>query len=279
MKNKILGFILYNFCRWFNSTDVLSVYFHNPSAVAFEQFILWAKRKGYHFVGLNELLQYIDTGIKNHKKIAYISLDDAWQGNLNLLSIVEKHQVPITIFAPIEPLRDGNFWWEYVGKVGGFSLVNKFKQLPEAEFKSELNKIKGSVALERMAMTIDELKQISQHPLVDIQSHSYNHPILTNCTNESLDAELRLSKEELASLIGKEITAFSYPNGSLTNREVDAARKYYDCAFTTVSDYPTIGCDKMLIPRIALTDDYWSNLAKIVGGWNLIFKLKKILFR
>lgn len=279
MKNKILGFILYNLCRWFNSTDVLSVYFHNPSAFAFEQFILWAKRKGYHFVGLNELLQYIDTGIKNHKKIAYISLDDAWRGNLNLLPIVEKYQVPITIFAPIDPLRDGNFWWEYVGKVGGFSLVNKFKQMPEAEFKSELNKIMESISLERSAMTLSELKKISQHPLVDIQSHSYNHPILTNCTAERLDAELRLSKEELAFIIGKEITAFSYPNGSLTNREVEAVRRYYDCAFTTESNYPTIGCDKMLIPRVALTDDYWSNLAKIVGGWNLIFKLKKMLGR
>lgn len=279
MKNKILGFILYNLCRCFRSIDVLSVYFHNPSVKAFEDFILWAKGKGYVFVGLDGLLDYIDTGVKSHKKIAYISLDDAWRGNLDILFIAEKYNVPMTIFAPVEPLRDGNFWWEYVGKVGGFSLVNKFKQLPETEFKSELNKIKGSVALERMAMTIDELKQISQHPLVDIQSHSYNHPILTNCTNESLDAELRISKEELVSIIGKEITAFSYPNGSLTNREVEAVRKYYDCAFTTESNYPTIGCDKMLIPRVALTDDYWSNLAKIVGGWNLIFKLKKILFR
>lgn len=279
MKNKILGFILYTLCRWFNSTDVLSVYFHNPSARAFEQFILWAKRKGYYFVDLNELLLYIDTGVKNHKKIAYISLDDAWQGNLNLLSVVEKYQVPITIFAPVEPLRDGNFWWEYVGKLGGFSLVNKFKQLPEAEFKSELNKIKESITLERMAMTLAELKKISQHPLVDIQSHSYNHPILTNCTDESLDAELRLSKDELASIIGKEIIAFSYPNGSLSNREVGATGKYYACAFTTVSDYPTVGCNKLLIPRVALTDDYWSNLAKIVGGWNLIFKIKRILGR
>lgn len=279
MKNKILGFFLYNLCRWFRSIDVLSVYFHNPSARAFEQFILWAKRKGYHFVDLNELLLYINTGVKKHKKIAYISLDDAWRGNLDLLPIAEKYNVPMTIFAPVESLRDGNFWWEYVGKVGGFSLVNKYKQLPETEFKSELSKIKESIALERSAMTIDELKQISQHPLVDIQSHSYNHPILTNCTDESLDSELRLSKEELASIIGKEITAFSYPNGSLTNREVEAVRRYYDCAFTTESNYPTIGCDKMLIPRIALTDDYWSNLAKIVGGWNLIFKIKKLLGR
>lgn len=279
MQNKILGFLLYNLCRWFRSIDVLSVYFHNPSARAFEQFILWAKRKGYHFVDLNELLLYINTGVKKHKKIAYISLDDAWRGNLDLLPVVEKFQVPITIFAPVEPLRDGNFWWEYVGNVGGFSLVNKYKQLPESEFKSEVNKIKESITLERMAMTLAELKKISQHPLVDIQSHSYNHPILTNCTNESLDAELRLSKEELVSIIGREITAFSYPNGSLTNREVEAVRRYYDCAFTTESNYPTIGCDKMLIPRIALTDDYWSNLAKIVGGWNLIFKIKRILGR
>ena len=109
MKNKILGFILYNLCRWFSSIDVLSVYFHNPSAVAFEDFILWAKKKGYVFVGLNELLQYIDTGAKSHKKIAYISLDDAWRGNLDILPVVEIYQVSITIFAPIEPLRDVNF--------------------------------------------------------------------------------------------------------------------------------------------------------------------------
>jgi peptidoglycan/xylan/chitin deacetylase (PgdA/CDA1 family) len=119
-------------------------------------------------------------------------------------------------------------------------------------------------------MTVNELVNLSGHPLIDIQSHTHSHPILTQLSDKSLDFELKYSKELISQVVNKNITKFSYPNGSYTQREKDCVKKYYTCAFSTIQSYPAIGCDLYEIPRIALTNDYWSNLAKIVGAWKFI---------
>lgn len=66
----------------------------------------------------------------------------------------------------------------------------------------------------------------------------------------------------------KIIDAFCFPNGSLSEREIVFAGKEYKYAFTTEQTYPTIGGNLLAIPRIAQSDDYWCNLAKIAGTWN-----------
>ena len=58
-------------------------------------------------------------------------------------------------------------------------------------------------------------------------------------------------------------------------REKDNVKKYYSCAFSTIQSYPQVGGDLYEIPRIALTNDYWTNLAKIVGTWRLLKAFKK----
>ena len=119
-------------------------------------------------------------------------------------------------------------------------------------------------------MAVSELVELSKHSLVEIQSHTHTHPILTNLCDMSLDEELRSSQECLSQLIGKPVDKFSYPNGSYSMREKENVKKYYNCAFSTIQSYPKVGGDLYEIPRIALTNDYWSNLAKIVGTWGLL---------
>lgn len=46
-------------------------------------------------------------------------------------------------------------------------------------------------------------------------------------------------------------------------------------SFSTIQGYPMHGSSEYEIPRIALTDDYWPNLAKIVGIWHVIRRLFK----
>ena len=265
----IVGWGLYHICRPFTAlSEVSSIYFHNPSPTAFERIIKWAKRQGYTFIRIPDMLKYMRSGEKAQGRQMLITFDDAWRGNLELVPIIEKYQVPITIFAPITPLQEGNYWWEYAQKEGGRVLSDEMKQYDENLFGEKVRILQERHTLSRSAIAMEELKQLSQHPLVDIESHSYTHPILTNISDASLEKELRESQQYLQDYLEKPVRYFCYPNGSLTQRELDRAKVYYDCAFSTLQANPQAGGDRYAIPRYALTDNYWSNLAKIIGAWS-----------
>lgn len=251
---------------------VLSIYFHNPAPEVFEKIIRWAERHHYQFIDRETFIDWIKGKRDLKQKSLFISFDDAWKGNLNLLPIIERHNVPITIFSPVEPLRSGNFWWEFVAKKIGYHNMQSYKLLPYSDFRQKVDALKNEIALERSAMTEEELQQISKHPLVDIQSHTYTHPILTRLPDDVLQEELHNSKKELEALLDKKITSFSYPNGDFSEREVEAVKKEYETAFTTEQNYPKRGGNPLRIPRIAQANDYWSNLAKITGTWKWIKK-------
>ena len=254
--------------------NVLSLYFHDPKPESFEKVILWCKKKGYDFVHIDEITDYAKGKPLKHKKMVHFSFDDGWLTNKALIPVIEKYNVPITIFVPVEPLESGNFWWNYAyAKHKSNEKVEEFKTYNEEKFNSEVNKIKQEIKLDREAVTFDELKEMSKHPLINIQSHTYNHPILTNVNNKQLDFELSESKKFLSTLLNKNIDTFSYPNGSFGKREEDAVSKYYKCGYTTEEEFVQPGGNIFRIPRTCLLDNYWSNLSRIVGAWKVLKRI------
>lgn len=274
--NSILGCITYNLFYPFQKSkmNVLSLYFHAPLPDSFEKVILWCKKKGYDFVHIDEITKYAKGENTEHNKMVHFSFDDGWLSNKALIPIIEKYNVPITIFVPVEPLESGNFWWNYVyAKYKSHEKVEEFKTYDEARFNIEVAKIKEEIKLDREAVTFDELKEMSKHPLIDIQSHTYNHPILTNVNDNQLDFELSESKKFLSTLLNKDIDTFSYPNGSFGKREEEAVSKHYKCGYTTEEKFVQSGGNLYRIPRTCLVDNYWSNLSRIVGAWKVLKKL------
>ena len=274
--NSILGYITYKIFYPFqkNKMNVLSLYFHDPKPESFEDVILWCKKKGYDFVHIDEITNYVKGETYRHKKMVHFSFDDGWLTNKALIPIIEKYNVPITIFVPVEPLESGNFWWNYVyAKYKSYDKVEEFKTYEDEKFNREVNYIKQEIKLEREAVTFDELKEMSKHPLINIQSHTYNHPILTNVSDKRLDFELSESRKFLSTLLDKEIDTFSYPNGSFGKREEEAVSKHYKCGYTTEEKFVQSGGNLYRIPRTCLVDNYWSNLSRIVGAWKVLKKL------
>lgn len=256
---------------------IRSLYYHNPNPEGFEAVIRHLHSKGYKFISIDELYDRLKRN-DTKGKLAYVSFDDGWQGNLKLIPIIEKYNVPITIFIAVKPITDGNYWWEFVAKKVGYSKMQDFKKLPHNKFESQLKQVKNEVgALERSAMTMDELKEISKHLLVSIQSHTVNHPILTKLPNDMLEFELKESQKQLEEITGKEVFAFSYPNGSLTDREINATKKYYKIAFSTEQNNIRISDDIYTLPRYALTGNYKLDLLKLYGLWKYMRKLKNLI--
>ena len=253
---------------------IISLYYHDPIVSGFEKMIRYWQKKGYRFISIDEVRDIMLSKKELKEKVAFITLDDGWHQNLELLPIIEKYNVPICIFISIQPVVEGNFWWEYVGKIYDKQGVNQFKLLPYEEFYKQLNAIKQKVELQRSAMTIDEVRQISKHPLVSIQAHTVNHPILTSVPDDVLEMEMRDGKKILEEWIGKKVYAFSYPNGRNTKRESNMAHRYYDIAFTTIQNniHPTD--DIMLLSRFSLTGQWPRDLLKAKGIW---WKVKHFL--
>lgn len=246
---------------------IISIYYHDPIVEGFEKMIKHYQKWGYRFISVEELLDIMQTRKPLEEKLAFISLDDGWKQNLELLPIIEKYQVPLCIFVSTQPVIEGNFWWEYVGKVYDKEGVNRFKLLPYEEFYRQLDEIKKNITQPRSAMTVDEVKEISKHPLISIQAHTVNHPILTSVPDDVLEMEMRDSKRTLEEWTGKKIIAFSYPNGRNTSRESDMARKYFDISFTTIQQHISINDDIMLLPRYSLTGQWPRDLLKVKGVW------------
>lgn len=253
-----------------------SLYYHNPDMTGFEKMVKYHKRHGYRFISITELYEILLKKESFSEKMAFISFDDGWQGNLRLLTIIEKYNVPICIFVATEPLVSGNFWWEYVTYESGYNQMLKFKKLPYSEFCQQLNGYKQRNPIPRSAMTVEELCTLSHHPLVSIQSHTVNHPILTSCPDDILENELVASKSTLENLTGRNVFAFSYPNGSLTTREIKATMRHYALAFTTEQNHISVNDNLFTLPRYALTGQYYRDLLKIWGIWK---RLKSILRR
>lgn len=255
--------------------DISSIYFHDPSPELFEMVVKWYAKHCYRFISLAELKQLLEAKNNPNERLAFISFDDGWRSNLDLLPICEKYNVPITIFVATEPLSSGNYWWEYVTQKHGRPTMLAFKKKPEIEFYADLAKVKADMKLERSSMTIDELKKNASHPLVTIQSHTVNHPILTNLSMESLEKELSESRHVLEEMVGYSVDVFSYPNGNVGQREIEALKKAgYRFAFTTEAlPFDVEHHNPYLLPRMAMNMNggKYDNLAKLVGIWYKLF--------
>lgn len=250
-----------------------SIYYHNPSPTKFERMLKWYIRKGYRFISMDEFLNVYKSSSILLEKLCLITIDDGWQGNMDLLPVIERYSVPVTIFVSTEPISSGNFWSEYIIKERGRNEMIEFKKLPYEEFNRQLDNAKRCIKLDRSAITIEQLKELKNHPLVSIHSHTVNHPILTNVPDDVLDMELKDSQHFLETVTKRRVYAFSYPNGSLTQREMLASKKYYEIAFTTEMRHISKDDNPFLLPRVALTGDFYRDLLKISGIWKYIKKI------
>lgn len=256
--------------------SIKSIYYHNPTPLQLERTICWLQSKGYRFISCDELYNDVKLSVGGDEKLVFLSLDDAWRTNLQLVPVIEKYHVPITIFAPIEPLTSGHYWWDYFPSR---TERETLKQLSYDDFCRKLQQIKAHVRLPRTCMTRDELKQLAKHPLVSIQSHTMTHPILTSLPDELLKEEIERAKEALEEIIEQPVDYFSYPNGSYGEREVEMARGTYKMAFTTDLRYITLKEDIMALPRIEVTGDYFRDKLKFYNIWPIIRRIACIVLR
>jgi peptidoglycan/xylan/chitin deacetylase (PgdA/CDA1 family) len=275
-----IGFVL---VKWFFLTgkkpdDVLSITFHKPTVKLFTDVIDQLENLGYLIIDLGKLESILKVSSID-QKVAFITMDDGWKNNLELLHVIENRNVPVAIFITTEPVQSGNYWWEFArvgnqSELTGLPDVQAFKRIPDEERVLKISLIKQKIRLERSCVNMDELKQLANNRWVTIGSHSVTHPILKYCSTEQQEIELQKSKQQLTEWTGKRVAYFAYPNGDYNRETIDIIRNSgYSLSFTDSHGKISLPWnDPYEIPRNSLNDDggYYENYSKLLGIWQKV---------
>lgn len=109
------------------------------------------------------------------------------------------------------------------------------------------------------------------------KEYYHTNPLRIKSVLEKCDAlkELRESKKCLEEWMGYSIDVFSYPNGNVGSREIEALKANgYNYAFTTSpTNFDINNINAYLLPRMAMntTGGKYENLSKIMGVWQKVF--------
>jgi peptidoglycan/xylan/chitin deacetylase (PgdA/CDA1 family) len=272
---------------------VTPICFHNPNEKLFRKCIKWLGKNGYVFISSQQLIDIIKKRSPPPPGAVWISFDDGWKKNVNsVIPAVIELNVPVTFFISTNEIENGVFWWSLVYKYRKFlpdeykNNINELWCIEEHKRKQIIENVNNKVAnsnRHREAMTIQDIKFLSNLPQVTIGSHTVHHVITPNCTDRELEFEVRNSKNILETWTGKEIHLFSYPNGDFDGREKKVLKKYgYKLAATIENKLISTNDDLYFIPRFTVMDDgfFSENLCHMLGIWQpFVSIVKKILLR
>jgi len=262
------------------SSCVSCVSFHNPHPLLFERCIRWLRDGGFTFISEDRVIAISRGQAHAAPGAVWISFDDGWRGNLSLLPVIERHEVPVTIFlttGAVEP--PGVFWWTCVYDHRSElphplrSSVLRIWDLPETERREIVEPVLRRHQMEyaRQALTIDEVRHLARSPLVSLGSHSVGHPSLPRCDSAQLDDELYASKKSIEGWTGRPVKTFAYPRNEFDGREKDALRRNgYELAVTVEERaYCYAEDDAYYVPRVVVGEDsfFSANVCKMVGAW------------
>jgi peptidoglycan/xylan/chitin deacetylase (PgdA/CDA1 family) len=264
-------------------------------------------RENYEVLPLDILVGYIKQGNNSFlgkKAVMAITFDDGYKDNyLYAYPILKKYHIPATFFLATGHIGTSNlFWWDKVSyiirhtkidqldldKLGSYSLltdfnrfqassiiVDKLKKMPDEKKNiliEKLLKISGveiSPELGKgLILSWDEIVEMSNDG-ISFGAHTINHPILTNLPLEQIEKEIVQSKKDIEGKIGKEVKAFSYPNGDFNEEIVELIKKYdFTCA-VAVSPGNLIDIEDSIyeLNRIAIMDDFNKTKVILCGLW------------
>jgi peptidoglycan/xylan/chitin deacetylase (PgdA/CDA1 family) len=249
---------------------VTIIVYHAPSAQVFDTHLGFLKRI-YNIVPLSAYVEARQKGdfSKLPPKALIITLDDGHRSNYTLKDVLERHAIPVTIFLCSGLIGTRRRFWFLHEETT--AIVQQLKTMPDDERLAILRETSFEETKEldeRQALSVSELRELKSK--VDFQSHTVFHPILTSCSSERAEAEIAKSRMDLQKMLGNEVYALAYPNGTYSERELRLAEKAgYKCALSLDRGFNTERTPLFKLRRICIPDDAGRHelLVKASGLW------------
>lgn len=207
----------------------------------FEQQIKWLKNN-FNIISTSHLVDLIREH-KLNKNFVCLTFDDGYRDNyVNAFPVLKKYKVPATFFV-----------------TSGYANTNKhFFWDDDTDESDKLC----------LPMTVKQLKELADSNLIEIGSHTINHPHLSRLTPNGQEKEIGGSKKILERYIKREVRSFSYPFGTfwdINKTALETVRKSgYEYACANFSGKVFNFTNAFSLPRI------------IIRNWDFIFFKKTI---
>lgn len=225
------------------------------------------------------ILRFEDDWGKVEKPSVVITFDDGYLDNyLNAKPILEKYQIPATIFVASGNIgSDKEFWWDDLERIillnnhlpeqykvetsqgsllmnfrGSKSIFESYMKLHpllksvqveerEAVIQELENNLKPNLSYRALYRTMNEteLREMDQSPYITLGGHTVSHTALAIQSAEVQEEEIFSSKARLESIMGHEITTFSYPFGGKNDYTKETVRIVREAGYKKVaSNFP-----------------------------------------
>ena len=218
-----------------------------------------------HTMSLTTLVQYLKEDSLPPQSVA-VTFDDGYVDNLyNAKPILEKYEIPATVFV-CTGYAGREFWWDELERLvmssdvdlgalrlevresqfvwnqlnGGsdadvrrkfcHALYNFLLKLDIEEQDQAMHTIRNwsrvsSQSATARALNCDELLQLAGGGLIELGAHTRHHPMLPQLSLERQTEEIVSSKQDLEEWLGRPINGFAYPNGRADENAKRIVRK------------------------------------------------------
>ena len=240
-----------------------------------ENTIKFLRKNNYEIISLSRVAKILNDNYKK-KKFAVLTFDDGYIDNyVHAYPIFKKHRVPFSIYVTTNfPDGNGILWWYILEdlilkeariefQLNGLeyqyscaSLLQKewaYQQIhglilngPSNDLNQRILQVFKNYDIDflkktsQLALTWEQIREMSADPLIEIGAHTINHHVLSKLTDFAVQKEMEGSRDKIESEINQKVEHFSYPFGTrkeVGQREFRIAKK---CGFKT-STTTTIG--------------------------------------
>jgi peptidoglycan/xylan/chitin deacetylase (PgdA/CDA1 family) len=175
----------------------------------FEWQIEYIKGRDIPIIHLSDLVNAYATGTWSIGNNVLLTADDGWKSVLNIIPIVEKEKVPVTLYLYPVVIHNGSEHY----------------------------------------LDPEELEQVKKEPWFEFGCHSYTHPLLTKLAEGMLKHEVVDSKARLEKWLGIKLDTFAYPFGGVNWRVKRYCRKYYKIIMGVNNGSNNLHTDKFNLNR------------------------------
>mgnify|MGYP001173718343 CR=1 FL=1 len=233
--------------------------------------------KHYNFINLNDYLNACHNGNQSKlpEKALIITFDDGHIRNYELLPVIKKYNIPVTIFLCAGIVNTNRHYWFLHNRLNGSS--GRLKNMANQQRLTYLAKqgfYQDKEYDTPQALTKKQIEEMRTY--VNFQAHTIFHPCLPTCSDDESWKEISESKEVLENEFGLNINALAYPNGDHTAREVQLSKQAgYTCAVTTKPGFNTLQSDLFRLKRLSVNDtnDLNELIVKASGVWGFFKQL------